>query len=500
MPRALASRQKMALALRPLLGALAALLAACSSSNGGQVDAGAPDTCSSDTECPARFRCDRAERRCVCTGDDACPGQFCNAFTGLCVATVPGCHDDTACAAGQYCDRAVRSCKPMTSLCGACKTDAQCGSGSRCAAHPQYPNAGTFCVPSCQPVDGGAAGCANGLACLARDATAGAEKLCYPSQGACGVTNACTPDSRKPCNADGDCGDFSQACDATLKWCVTKVRTCPASDACDPQQRVCVHACSVDADCLQIEGAAGYKCTANACVKQALCTADAECTDGQICRPNADGSKSCAQGCVVNGDCPLGQNCNKADPKHPKCAQGCTVSSDCPLNAVCAGGVCKGTLSGAEGSCGQTCQAVDACSVGSKCDGPSSCCSPVGADTPSVNAHLGQICGPSPATCAQCTTGGPCPSTTLDTACNAGCFPVAIKACVSQTDCPTGTFCTSSRVCQSMVHLQNCTVDADCPWRGFKCKTRSSFSCTGGGSVCAPDITPAKLACAQGHL
>src|SRR5437660_953475 len=222
-------------------------LAACSSS-ASRPDAGGPDTCSSDVECPAKFKCDREQRRCVCTGDEACPGAFCNAFTGLCVASVPGCHADGECGSGQYCDRGVRSCRPLTAVCGACKTDAECGANGRCAAHPKYKQLGTFCAPRCQAAaDGGPAGCANGLVCLARDDTVGAEQLCYPANG-CGLSNACTPDSRKPCAADADCADPSQGCDATLHWCVTKVRGCPAGDACDPQRGICVQACQVDAD------------------------------------------------------------------------------------------------------------------------------------------------------------------------------------------------------------------------------------------------------------
>jgi hypothetical protein len=474
---------------RAVLASLVALLG-CSSSNGAAPDAGAPGTCSSDAECGAGFRCDRAERRCVCTGDEACPGGFCNAFTGACVASVPGCHDDSVCNKGEYCDRAVRSCKPITGMCGACKTDAQCGADSRCAAHPQYPQAGTFCVPTCvTPDGGGAAGCANGLQCLPRDATAGAEKLCYPATGACGISNACTPDTRRLCSSDSDCGDASQVCDATLKWCVTKVNTCPAGDACDPQQRVCVHACAVDADCLQIEGAAGYKCVASACVKQAICSSDAECNDGQICQANPDGSKSCAQGCVINGDCPLGESCDKTDPKHPKCAAGCTVNADCPLNAICSGGVCKSSLSGSAGSCAQTCQATDACAVASRCNPASSCCDP---------ANLAQACGPNAAICGTCATNGSC--TNVQTACNSDCYALAIKACASQNDCPTGTNCTAARVCQAMVHLTACNDDSNC-WRGFHCRLRSTVcGSTATGSVCMPDVAPAKLACVQGHL
>src|SRR5437868_5981134 len=140
---------------------LALALAGCSSSNAGTADASAPDTCSSNAECAAGFQCDREQRRCVCTGDQACGTGFCNAFTGACVASVPGCTSDSACAKTEYCDRGLRSCRTLVSLCGACKTDSQCGAGSKCAAHPSYPTAGTFCVPQCASADAGAA-CGNG--------------------------------------------------------------------------------------------------------------------------------------------------------------------------------------------------------------------------------------------------------------------------------------------------------------------------------------------------
>src|SRR5438105_4512764 len=202
--------------------ALALLLAACK--NGiPQPPAAVPDTCSGDSECQAHFRCDREQRRCVCTGDEACPGKFCNAFTGLCVDTVGGCTDDSRCGSGNYCNRALRTCKPITPFCQACRTDAECGSGSRCAAHPQFAQAGTFCVPACVTLSGGGSpGCANGLSCLK---AASGDNLCYPATGACGQSNACVPDSLKLCAADVDCGDSTQTCDQTLKACVTRNRT-----------------------------------------------------------------------------------------------------------------------------------------------------------------------------------------------------------------------------------------------------------------------------------
>src|SRR5438309_2238712 len=162
--------------------ALAVALAACKSSVPPPPTA-VPDTCSSDAECSAHFRCDLELRRCVCSSDDACSGgtPFCNAFTGLCVAQVAGCTSSTTCAAGQYCDTALRTCKAITGFCHGCKTNAECGAGSVCVAHPDFAAAGTFCVPACS---GGS--CAPGLSCKSGN--------CFPA-AACGNSNACFPDS-----------------------------------------------------------------------------------------------------------------------------------------------------------------------------------------------------------------------------------------------------------------------------------------------------------------
>src|SRR5437016_12356116 len=85
--------------------ALFVVIAACK--NGiPQPPAALPDTCSGDSECGANFRCDHEMRRCVCTSDAACPGKYCNAFTGLRVESVGGCKSNADCAATQYCNTA----------------------------------------------------------------------------------------------------------------------------------------------------------------------------------------------------------------------------------------------------------------------------------------------------------------------------------------------------------------------------------------------------------
>src|SRR3954467_6874775 len=351
--------------------ALAALALVLACQNGiPQAPAALPDTCSGDAECAAGFRCDREMRRCVCTSDTACASsganKFCNAFTGLCVGSVGGCSDDpdagtTSCGAGQYCNTAARTCKPITGFCQPCQADAECGSGSACAVHPDFPAAGKFCVASCST----SGTCANGLSCKP---AAGGAKLCYPGR-ACGASNACIPDTLQLCNADADCGDPAQTCDLSLKACISRNRTCPAGDACDPQSRLCVHACSNDADCQVIENAPGFQCRANACFALAVCAKDSDCTNGQICKQNQDGSKSCHAGCVANSDCPLGSGCDKSDSNHPRCAPGCTQNSDCALNTRCASGVCVST----QGGCNQVCQATAVCKIGGVCN-PQSCC------------------------------------------------------------------------------------------------------------------------------
>jgi hypothetical protein len=447
-------------------GLCALLGAACSSSTSGgsTPDAGALLTCSSDLECQTGFKCDRENRLCVCTGDSACPlGLFCNAFTGLCVSSVPGCTSDSVCKATEYCDRALRSCKPLAAICGKCKTDNECGSNSKCAVNPSFPNAGTFCSPVC----GANGACSAGLVCAAT------AQVCVPQQGACGVTNICVPDALAVCAKDADCTDPTQQCDVTLKACVAKNRACPAGDACDPQQRVCVHTCAVDADCKLIEGAAGYRCRNNACFKLTTCNDDTECnaTSKQICAANPDGSKSCAAGCVSPTDCPLGQGCNN-DPSHPRCTPACIKNVDCPLNAVCNNGACAGSF----GGCAQACQATAACGLGASCS-VNGCC--VGGAAADFKALCPKGCAANLSTGCNVIAGAEC-SSGGQVLCDARYKNAGSTVCT-----PYGT----GRYCVANLQFKLCNSDADCPYKGFRC------SAIGGPSVCWPSENSATDAC-----
>jgi hypothetical protein len=459
--------------------AFAALCVAIGCKNGvPQPPAPLPGTCALDSECPADFRCDHEMRRCVCTGDAACPGKFCNAFTGQCTAAVEGCSTvadagTVACGSGQYCNTALRSCRPITPFCGACKSDAECGEGSFCSSHPQFPNAGTFCIAKCGASDA----CANGLTCA--KSTSGASG-CFPA-GACGNTNACVPDSLKPCSGDAACGDPAQTCDLSLAACIAKNRTCPPGDSCDPQARLCKQQCFSDDDCLKVvEHAPGYQCRANACFLLTLCSADSDCTNGQICDPNPDGSKSCRAGCASNGDCPLGESCNN-DPAHPRCRPGCSVDTDCALNTICSAGACVSTTAACST---QTCQDTQVCPVGGNCI--NRCC---------VEANLATLCPPG-GVCGACNASG-CANN-----CNSNCFFMDLGPCSTTSQCAafSGAVCnTSVGQCQVLAHLSGCTSDADCPQKGFKCLARSLVGCGDSGNVCYPSEQAAQIACALGH-
>lgn len=456
--------------------AAVAALAACKS-NAPAPPAAVPNTCSSDAECSTHFRCDNQLRRCVCVSDGACSGgtPYCNAFTGQCVAQIAGCTSNAACGSGQYCDTALRTCKPITGFCKACVSDAECGTGSSCLAHPNFPDAGKFCVSAC----GANSACASPLSCLGGS--------CFPAT-ACGNSNACAPDSLKPCNADADCGDPAQLCDQTLKACVQRDHTCGAGFSCDPQSKVCRSACSQDSDCVAIEGTNGYQCRANACFRLNVCTQDSDCNNGQACLSNPDGSKSCAVACVPGAtpsSCPLGQGCDATTaPNHPRCATGCTANSDCPLNTICAGGTCASS----GGSCTQYCQATQVCRIAATCNSTTNCC---------FDPNLAQLCPPG-GSCGTCPTSG---SGCTLAQCANNCFPVNVVASkTGQAGCPGGTYYNSSAgACQAEVLLTSCSQDSDCPYKGFKCISKATFPGCGSGSVCFPEEPAAQTACGLGH-
>jgi len=340
---------------------VAALLLACNKPPGNDrpgasgLEAGSP--CTLNAECRAGLICDPARRRCVCTGDDACPARtFCHPHTGLCVGDRPGCGRDEDCPEGQYCELESRTCRHGSGFCQPCTRDGECAErGARCLE-------GGFCGRACR-VDGDCgerARCLDGqcrpmLRCweLATgkrtghcvdtcredadcgDGHEGCEySLCLPRID-CDDLAPCVPDSLRPCQTDADCiHGVDQVCEWGL--CVARRSGCAHSEACDPLTLACVPSCREDADCPR-----GRTCRLGACHPTGRCESDSQCPEGMVCAcprgatcGGASGEGECRPSCRHDDDCPLGQVCVESFGQKA-CRPGCTSDRDCGPEERC---------------------------------------------------------------------------------------------------------------------------------------------------------------------
>ena len=396
---------------------VAALLLACNKPpaddrpDGAGLEAGA--ACALHADCRAGLTCDPVRRRCVCTGDDACPGgTFCHPHTGRCVADRPGCDRDDDCPDGQYCDPESRICRARSGFCQPCTRDEECAErGARCLEEG-------FCGRACQ-VDGDCperARCVQGqcrpmLRCVDHsgwstghcvdecktDADCGEGHVrcegsrCLPRID-CDDLVPCVPDTLLPCEQDADCiHGVDQVCEWGL--CVARRSGCAYTEACDPLTLACVPSCREDADCPR-----GRTCRLGACHPVRRCEFDSQCPAGMICacprgkicgRPGDEGE--CRPSCRGDDDCPFGQLCVESHGKKA-CQRGCASDRDCgpeercdasvgiclreartckftelcPPCHVCRNGACQSARGPGAPHC-QTCEADSDCGEGGVC-------------------------------------------------------------------------------------------------------------------------------------
>ncbi len=309
------------------------------------------DSCSVDSECSVGFRCHRELRRCVCTSDSSCPANlFCNAFTGACVAEVPGCTSDGQCAPSQYCEVGNRTCRDRRAYCESCSEDVQCGSSAdRCIRDDQLGR--SFCGKACTTD----ADCDAASTC--QDKLGG--KTCWPANATCEALAGYNPDSGQTCAADADCTDGSdQVCDQVQQLCVARVPTCPFGQVCDRDTVTCTAACTTDDECNLDPDCENTpcRCTNNQCTPIALCRDNSDCEAGKVCviEPGqTDGE--CGTACAADTDCPQGSVCTDLGTRRA-CMPGCLSSSDCTLAQNCSGGRC---VTG--------CQVDDVCELCQRC-------------------------------------------------------------------------------------------------------------------------------------
>ena len=409
-------------------------------------DAGMPPvevvgrSCNVDAEC-GELRCDKVRRQCICLSDASCrvedggAPRYCNNYTGMCVEEISGCTADGDCASSEYCDPSLRACRPVKGFCQGCARDEECGgAGDHCL---QSADGSRACGRACTSD----ADCPRGAAC----ADSGRGRQCMPwaqSQPAsCQAFRGCTPDSKKACAVDGDCGaGEEQRCDVGRGQCVALQQACAAGTVCDARNRVCVSDCAVDSDC-----AAGLRCVDRACEPDAQCSVDADCSADKVCVKTAGAPVGeCRAACQVDTECPLGELCVPGTNGRNRCEPGCTTSGGCPLDMRCNATTrqCEGPVVGSV----TVCQATVACP-----------------------------------TCQQCSAQQACVPATAG-------FPYC-QSCSSNADCPGGV---CLQLLDGLACARTCGAGQECP---------SGFACLGYGGVLADGginsaCVPADRACA----
>jgi hypothetical protein len=319
------------------------------------------------------LRCDPVRRQCICTSDQDCAdldptGElvYCNNFTGLCVSDVAGCTANNECPAASYCDQDTRSCKVRKGFCEPCSTDLECGSDADDCLYDSSLKQ-SFCGQHCTAN----ADCPANAEC----ADFSGKKQCWPKAGKnCKVFMGCTPDSKASCEKTSDCAAVpDQVCDPGSGLCVARNQSCPFGQICDSKSRICVDACSSDADCIAI--ASNLRCVNRACEPIGECAAsaadpsgDKDCPANKVCSFNAGMTfGQCVPFCSSDSECAQGTICIPTSEGRRKCQPGCRVHADCPLDKACikptgaAIGTCQGTP-------GATCQTDEVCPPCGTCD------------------------------------------------------------------------------------------------------------------------------------
>jgi hypothetical protein len=214
--------------------------------------------------------------------DDAQPDSTQAEVTGpdgVVAEDAQGDVSESACQSDKDCKDLGKVCDPLTKVCVACLTDAECAPNQHCVAY------------ACQ----GYTPCVNSLACKGAKGPDGKEQpICDQTIGEC---SACL--SAADCPASHDC---------TAKQCIVYTTCknstdCSKDEVCDKAANRCVQ-CLGDNDCTTNQLCENGKCNA-----YIPCTSDKQCTDkGLLCNQSIG---KCAQ-CLQNTDCPAIYNCQPA--------------------------------------------------------------------------------------------------------------------------------------------------------------------------------------------
>ncbi len=184
----------------------------------------------------------------------------------------------STCKSDKDCSAAGKVCDPLTLVCVACLSDAECGPSQHCV--------GLICQTY--------TACNNSLGCKTAKGPDGLDQpICDQKSSEC---TACL--TAADCPASNDC--IAKAC-VPFKTCQNST-DCGTTQVCDKASNRCVD-CLGNADCQ-----ANELCEAGTCRPFVACASDKQCTPLGLLCDTAKGK--CAQ-CLQNTDCPEIYNCQK---------------------------------------------------------------------------------------------------------------------------------------------------------------------------------------------
>jgi hypothetical protein len=411
----------------------------------------------------------------VCNGAETC-------LSGVCVfGAAPNCNDGNACTTDSC--SAIFGCSSVyVPGCQPCSVDADCGDSNVCdgnetcqagvcvAGTALVCNDGNPCtIDSCNPMLGcesdplvNGATCSDGNVCNGAETCQGG--LCAAGTPlACGDSNPCTADTCDPilgCRSTqlpngASCND-SSVCNGA-ETCQGGTCTAGAPLACNDGD-----SCTIDA-CNSVTG-----CFSSLISGCRACTADIQCTDGNLC----NGNETCQGNLCVLGAPPVCNDGNvcTSDTCNPGlgCVNTpvpngvlCNDNNFCTAGEICSGGVCGG---GSPANNGLGCGDGNICTVGETCSG-GVCGGGISPDCSVFNSQCTVgVCNATTGTCqAQATNNGG--------ACNDG------DLCTVGETCSGGT-CTGGVATDCSALDWSCTVGVCNPSTG-KCEAKpaKSLSC-----------------------
>ncbi len=291
--------------------ALVAVGICCACSQGADLRA----FCSSDTQCPAGFRCAADSGLCLCAADEACAGEEFCAPDGRCRPRM-GCDNNLDCPAGTFCDTFTGNCSER----GRCTQDLHCPPGEICAES-------FTCVRGCRQNGD----CPLGEVCRSGKCQGGLcdeQSFCRYGQLCDPATSRCVDDSRGP---------YCQACmSATLfepSQCGDGPNFCLITGGDLTLPPYCGVDCGLGQACPQ-----GYSCGSVRIVySRDNCRSDQECSSGKCLIREGDTLGFCL--CTADAQCPQ-DHCDAITRTCLVTRRACPLGSECDRPIYCVDGFC----------------------------------------------------------------------------------------------------------------------------------------------------------------